>query len=34
MAYYCGNLSFTDFLLTLICIFFIAVLITSVSLGC
>ena len=42
MAYYCGNLSHTDFLLTLIRIyyllfffnFFIAILTFAVSLGC
>ena len=34
MAYYCGNLSFPDFLLTLIYVLFIVVLITVVPLGC
>ena len=33
MAYYRGNLSFLDFLLTLIYILFIAILITTIPLG-
>ena len=34
MAYYCSNLSFSDFLLTLIYILFIVVLIIDVPSGC
>ena len=34
MAYYRGNLSFLDFLLTLIYILFIAILITTIPSGC